>query len=119
MSLLERLKGALLEHPLAVNMLVFQNIADICTTALWSKFLSFLDKLSLNTFLSVRSEISAPFVNTLTAFDKYSGHNRDNFPQLIQIHLSKKPETFFQVFIIFLKFTSNFEYFFKKRSLRA
>ena len=32
--------------------------------------------------------------NTLIATDKYSRHNRENFPQAIQMQLSKKPKAF-------------------------
>ena len=42
------------------------------------------------------------FVNILTADDKHSLHNRENFLQLIQMKLSKKPTIFSQIFIVFL-----------------
>ena len=50
----------------------------------------------------------------------YLGHlNRDKLPQANQIELSKKQTNFFQFFATFLKFTSNFEFFFKKIALIA
>ena len=54
------------------------------------------------------------FVNSLTADDKYSRQNRENFLQEIQMQLSQKPKTFTQFFIAFLDSTSSFEYFKKK-----
>ena len=55
------------------------------------------------------------FVNTLTDDDKYSLLYRDNLTQPIQIHLSQKQKTFSEFFSPFLKFTLNFEHFFKKK----
>ena len=59
----------------------------------------------------VRSEILGLFVNTLTADDKYSRHNRENFPQQIQMILSQNPKIFSGIFIAFLKSLSHSEYF--------
>ena len=50
-----------------------------------------------------------PFVNILTAADRYFLHNRENFLQPIQMQLSKKPKPFFEFFFAFPKFTSNFK----------
>ena len=55
------------------------------------------------------------FVNTLTAYDKYSRLNRNNLTQRIQILLSQKQKTFSRLFSAFLKSTLNFERFQKKR----
>ena len=54
------------------------------------------------------------FVNTLTVDDKYSCRNRQNFPQQFQMQLFQKPNNFNQFLIVFLKYTSNFEYYEKK-----
>ena len=54
------------------------------------------------------------FVKTLTADDKYSRSNMQNFPQHFQTLLSKKQLTFFACFIAFLKCTWNLEHFQKK-----
>ena len=54
------------------------------------------------------------FVNTLTDDDKYSLLYRDNLTQQIQILLSQKPNTFFQLFSEYLKRILNFEHFQKK-----
>ena len=46
----------------------------------------------------------------LTANYEYFRSNRENLPQL-----SEKPNTFFELFIAFLKSTLNFEHFEKKK----
>ena len=65
------------------------------------------------------SETLGLFVDTLTADDMYSWGYRENFTQLIQMQLSKKPKAFSQTFIAFLKFTKAFEHFGKKLSIIA
>ena len=59
-------------------------------------------------------EILRPFVNGLTADDKYSGTNMQNLPQQFQTPLSRKQKTFSGFFIAFLKCASNSEHFRKK-----
>ena len=59
-------------------------------------------------------EILRPFVNALTADDKYSGINMKNIPQQFQTPLYQKQKTFSQCFIAFLKCASNLEHFQKK-----
>ena len=54
------------------------------------------------------------FVNALTADDKYSGSNMQNFPQQFQTPVSHKEKTFSQFFIAFLKCAWNLEHFQKK-----
>ena len=58
------------------------------------------------------------FVNTLTADDKYSLLNRDNFMQPIHIHVSQKENTFSEFFSAFLKSKLNSKHFQKKMTLR-
>ena len=58
-------------------------------------------------------------VNSLTADDKYSLHNRENLTQAIQIHLSQKQQTFSQFFSAFWKFTLDFKHFGKTMTLIA
>ena len=53
-------------------------------------------------------------VNTLTADDKYSCRNLQNFLQQLQTLLSKKRKTFSGFFIAFLKCAWNLEHFEKK-----
>ena len=54
---------------------------------------------------------SQVLLNTLTADDEYSRHNRENLPLPIQVQLSKKPNIFFCFFIGFLESALNFEHF--------
>ena len=59
-------------------------------------------------------EILRPFVNGLTADDKYSGTNMKNLPQQFQTPLSPKQKTFSGFFMAFLKCALNLENFRKK-----
>ena len=62
----------------------------------------------------VWSEILRLFVNTLTADNKYSRCNVQNFAQQLQTPLSQKQKTFWGFFIAFLKCGWNLEHFKKK-----
>ena len=53
-------------------------------------------------------------MNALTADDKYSGSNMQNFPQQYQTPLSQKKKNFCGFFIAFLKYAWNLEHFQKK-----
>ena len=59
-------------------------------------------------------EILRPFVNGLTADDKYSGSNMKNLQQQIHTPLSPKQKTFSEFFIAFLKCAWKLEHFQKK-----
>ena len=59
-------------------------------------------------------EILRPFVNGLTADDKYSSTSMKNLPQQFQTPLSQKQKTFSGFFIAFLKCATNLEHFQKK-----
>ena len=59
-------------------------------------------------------EILRPFVNGLTADDKYSGTNLKNLTQQLQTPLSPKQKTFSEIFIAFLKCAWKLEHFQKK-----
>ena len=63
---------------------------------------------------SVWYEILRLFVNALTADDKYSGSNMQNFTQQFQTILSQKQKTFSGFFIAFLNCALNLEHFQKK-----
>ena len=54
------------------------------------------------------------FANTLTADDKYSFHNMQNFLQQLQTLLSEKGKTFSGFFIEVLKCAWNLQHFEKK-----
>ena len=60
------------------------------------------------------SEIIRLLANTLTADDKYSCRNIQNFLQQLQTLLSEKRKTFSGLFIAFLKCAWNLEHFEKK-----
>ena len=57
------------------------------------------------------SEILRPFVNILTADDKYSRRYMQNLQQQFQTPLSQKQKTFSRLFIAFLKCAWNLEHF--------
>ena len=63
---------------------------------------------------SVWCEILRLFVNALTADDRYSGSNMQNFPQQFQTPASQKQKIFSWFFIAFLKCAWNVEHFLKK-----
>ena len=63
---------------------------------------------------SVLCEISRLFINALTADDKYSGSNMQNFLQQFQTPASQKQNIFSGFFIAFLKCAWNLEHFQKK-----
>ena len=70
--------------------------------------------MSWKNSLSVWYEILRLFVNPLTADDKYSGSNMQNFPQQFQTPLSQKQKFFSGFVITFLKCALNLEYFQEK-----
>ena len=73
------------------------------------------DKKCWKTIELVRVETLGPFVNTLTADDKYSRRNVQNFQQQLPTALSQTIKIFPAIFTSFLKFTSNLEHFFLKK----
>ena len=60
-------------------------------------------------------EILGLIVNTLTADDKYSRRNVQNFQQQFPTALSQRIKIFPAIFTAFLKSTSNLEHFFLKK----
>ena len=65
------------------------------------------EKLSWKTSLLVRSKIAGLFVHTLTADEKNSCYNSENFTQPVQMQLSQKPKIFSELSIASLCSTSN------------
>ena len=59
-------------------------------------------------------KILKPFVNTLSADEKYSVDNREILSQPVELQLSKKLYVFSRVFFAFLKSKFNFEHFKEK-----
>ena len=60
-----------------------------------------------------------PFLNTLTADDKYSLISRENWMQTIQMHLCQEQKFFSEFFSEFFESALNFEHFQKKMTLIA
>ena len=60
-----------------------------------------------------------PFLNTLTADDKYSLNSKDKWMQTIQMLLSQIQNIFPEFFSAFFQFALNFEHFQKKMTLIA
>ena len=60
-----------------------------------------------------------PFLNTLTADDRYSLISKNKWMQTIQMHLSQKPKICSEIFWAFFEFVLNFEHFQKKMTLIA
>ena len=60
-----------------------------------------------------------PFLNTLTADDRYSLISKNKWMQTIQMHLSQKPKIFSELFWAFFEFVLNLEHFQKKMTLIA
>ena len=77
-------------------------------------FSSIRKKLSCKKSPSVWYEILSLFVNALTADDKYSDSNMQNFLQQFQTPLSQKQWTLSGFFIAFMKCAWNLEHFQKK-----
>ena len=65
-------------------------------------------QLSWKKSVLVVCKILGLFVNTLTADDKYSLLNRENFTQPIQMQLSQKQKTFSEFLSAVLKCKLNF-----------
>ena len=60
-----------------------------------------------------------PFLNTLTADDRYSLISKDKWMQTIQMHLSQKPKIFSELFRAFFESALNVKHFQKKMTLIA
>ena len=92
----------------------FQTLLKSARHHYYPLFSSIRGKLSCKKSPSVWYEILRLFVNALTADDKYSDSNMQNFPQQFQTPLSQKQKTFSEFFIVFLKYAWNLEHFQKK-----
>ena len=119
MWLLQCLKTPVLEHPLRVNV-------STCQKHSWNLHGTTFIRISQDPqenwarkHLSLRSEISRLFGNTLTADNMYSRHNWEKFSQCVQMPLSQKRQTFSAIFIRFLQSTQNLANFEKKNLLQS
>ena len=72
-------------------------------------------QLSLKKSLVVICKILRPFVNTLTAYCRYSILNREYLRQPIHVQVSRKTKEFFSIFFCKFKTYIKFRTFFKKR----
>ena len=75
--------------------------------------------IELQKFLLDTWKFFRPFLNTLTADDRYSLISKNKWMQTIQMHLSQKPKIFSELFWAFFEFVLNFEHFQKKMTLIA
>ena len=115
MWLLKRLKGLVLRTPFANERVTgFQTLLKSPRHHYYPLFSPIRGKLSRKKSSSVWYEILSLFVNALTADDKYSGSNMQNFAQQFQKPLSQKQKSFSRFFIAFLKCAWNLEHFQKK-----
>ena len=92
----------------------FQTALKIATHHYCPLFPWILGKLSWKKTSLLWSKILRLFANTLSADDKYSFRNMQNFPQQLQTLLSEKRKTFSGFFIEILKCAWNLQYFEKK-----
>ena len=97
--------------------------SQILAKAPWERFYhvfsSFSCKLIWKMSPLVLAEISGVFVYTLTSYGKYPVPGCENFQLPIQMILSEKQKSFFQLFVHFLDSTSNFENFQTKMTVIA
>ena len=73
----------------------------------------------LQKFLFDTWKFFRPFLNSLTADDRYSLISKNKWMQTIQMHLSQKPKIFCELFCAFFASVLNFEHFKKKMTLIA
>ena len=91
------------------------NIVEMSRTAPLPYLLITVKEIVSIKSLLVIWKISRLFPNTVIGDGKYSLFNRDNLTQPIQMQLSRKQKNFSEFFYAFLKSTSNFEDFQRKR----
>ena len=85
----------------------------------WSSWVFTVKVIELQKSLLDTWKFFTPFLNTVTACDKYSVISRDKGMQTIQMHLSQKQNIFSQFFCAFFESSLNFEYFQKNMTLIA
>ena len=87
--------------------------------ALLSSWVIIVKVIQLQKSLLEAWKFFRPFLNTLTADDKYSLVSKDKWMQTIQMHLSQKQNFFSEFFSAFFESALNFKHFQKKMSLIA
>ena len=73
--------------------------------------------IELQKFLLDTWKFFRPFLNTLTADDKYSLNSKDRWMQTIQMNLSQKQNFFSEFLSTFFESSLNFGHFQKKMTL--
>ena len=81
----------------------------------YTMVLLILDRLTCKKLFLVTFEMLGLFLNTMTTDHEISRRNRDHFDHQVQMKLSQKSKTFYQVFFPFLKSAATFESFEKRR----
>ena len=97
----------------------FQTLLKVARHHLYPLFPWIPGKLSWKKTALLWSKILRLFANTLTADDKYSCRNMQNFLQRLQTLLSRKRKTLSWLFIAFLKCAWNLLHFEKKDEFRS
>ena len=87
--------------------------------ALLSSWVITVKVIELQKSLLDTGKFFRPFLNTLTANDKYSLISKDKWMQTIQMHLSQKQKIFSQLIPAFFESVLNFEHFQKNMKLIA
>ena len=87
--------------------------------ALLSSWVITVKVIELQKLLLDTGKFFRPFLNTLTANDKYSLISKDKWMQTIQMHLSQKQKIFSQFIHAFFETALKFEHFQKKMTLIA
>ena len=87
--------------------------------ALLSSWVIIVKVIQLQKSLLEAWKVFRPFLNTLTADDKYSLVSKDKWMQTIQMHLSQKQNFFSEFFSAFFESALNFKHFQKKMTLIA
>ena len=87
--------------------------------ALLSAWVITVKVIELQKWLLGKWKFFRPFLNTLTANDKYSLISKDKWMQTIQMHFSQQPKIFSAFLSAFFDSALNFEHFQKKMTLIA
>ena len=117
--LLKRLEGLASEHHSVINVLTDSNTAESSKAPLLSFFPWISDKLSWKKTALLWSKILRLFANTLTADDKYSCRNMQNFLQQLQTLYLKNGRLFLDFLLHFWNVDENYNILKKRMSVLA
>ena len=113
------LKAPVWETPRQATWYMGRSTDSILMRAPLSSWVITVKEIELQKSLLETWKFFRPFLNTLTADDKYSLISKDNSMQTIQRHLSQKQKIFSQFFSAYFESALNFEHFRKKMTLIA